>query len=100
MATTFILTRVTSDGKQPILVATYDDKDFKVAGAPDTYYADVVAPAIRKRSEGATPDEANQIMDMLVDRHSSDYRMEVAFGDGASIARKAEVLLRKWGAVE
>lgn len=100
MATTFILTRVTSDGKQPMLVATYDDKEVKVAGAPDTYYADVVALSIRKRAEGATPDEADQIMDTLVDRYSSDHRMEVAFGDGAGLARKAEVLLRKWGAVK
>lgn len=98
MGTTFILSRVTSTGKQPWLVATHDGEVVNIAGAPDTYYADVVAPALRKRAEDATADEAGQIMSTLVDRYSSDYRTEVEFGDGAALARRAEVLLRKWGA--
>jgi len=97
MSTTFILTRVTSTGKQPWLVATYDGEVVNVAGAPDTYDADVVAPALRKRAEEATAEEASQIMDMLVDRYSSDYRTEVEFGDSAALAGRAEVLLREWG---
>jgi hypothetical protein len=93
----FLLHRVTPTGKDPLMVAVGDGKGgLRMAAAPDSYYADVVVPAMRGRAEQATPEEADRIMQTLVDRYSSDYRMEVAHGDTAGLVRKAEVLLRKW----
>ena len=93
----FLLHRHAPAGKEPVMVAVDDGAgNVRIAAAPDSYHADVVVPALRKRAEGATPEEADHLMQTLVDRYSTDYRMEVTDGNSAGLIRKAEVLLRKW----
>lgn len=99
MASVFLLNKVTPTGTEPLMVAVHDGNGVvRIAAEPGTYYADVVAPTWTARAKDATAEDAEQIIDTLTQRYSTDYRMDVSAGNGAGLTRKAEVLFRKWEA--